>query len=68
MIDDKERIILCYVGDIDKKQIITSLKKTLPRYMIPNYIEKLDTMPLTANGKIDRVSLNEYIKMRKKEK
>lgn len=53
--DDKARIILYYVGDIDKKQVVANLKKTLPRYMIPNYIEKLGIMPLTANGKIDRV-------------
>lgn len=66
--DNKERIVLYYVGDIDKKQIITSLKERLPRYMIPNYIEALETMPLTANSKIDRAFLKEHINMKKKGK
>ena len=28
-----------------------------PRYMIPNHICRLERMPLTANGKVDRVTL-----------
>jgi D-alanine--poly(phosphoribitol) ligase subunit 1 len=64
---EKERIVLYYVGDISTKEVIESLKKTLPRYMIPNHIEALETMPLTANGKIDRVYLKEYLNKNKKE-
>ena len=64
--DHKEKIILYYVGDIDKKQITLGLKEKLPRYMIPNHIEALKTMPLTANSKIDRAFLKEHINMRKK--
>ena len=33
------------------------LKEKLPRYMLPNRLFKLDNMPFTANGKIDRVTL-----------
>ena len=66
--NDKEKIILYYVGDIDKKQITVSLKEKLPRYMIPNRIEALKTMPLTANSKIDRAFLKEHINMKKKGK
>jgi non-ribosomal peptide synthetase component E (peptide arylation enzyme) len=29
--------------------------------MIPNRVEKLDTMPLTANGKLDRVTLSKRV-------
>jgi D-alanine--poly(phosphoribitol) ligase subunit 1 len=64
---EKERIVLYYVGDISIKEVIESLKKTLPRYMLPNYIEALEAMPLTANGKIDRVYLKEYLNNNKKE-
>ena len=64
---DKEKIVLYYVGDISTKDVTISLKKTLPRYMIPNYIEVLETMPLTANGKTDRVLLKEYLITKKED-
>jgi amino acid adenylation domain-containing protein len=54
---DKGRIVLYYVGDISEKDLTVQLKDKLPRYMVPNRIIKLDDMPLTANGKIDRVTL-----------
>jgi amino acid adenylation domain-containing protein len=59
----KKKIILYYVGDITKAEIATFLKQKLPRYMVPNKIESLDSMPLTSNGKINRVLLKEnYVK------
>ena len=44
-------------GDVTKVLI-----EKLPRYMIPNYVEKLEEMPLTPNGKINRVFLKEKYK------
>ena len=55
----KKKIILYYVGDLTKAQVALSLKDKLPRYMIPNIIEALEEMPLTSNGKINRVLLKE---------
>ncbi|GLX70690.1 amino acid adenylation domain-containing protein [Paenibacillus glycanilyticus] len=54
-----EKIVLFFVGDTDARSIVKGLKLLLPKYMIPNRIEPLDSMPLTTNGKIDRVYLNE---------
>ncbi len=62
--NDKKKIILYYVGDVTPAQVATYLKEKLPRYMVPNVIEALESMPLTANGKIDRVLLkNKYHQM-----
>lgn len=57
----KNKIVLYYVGDMDEREMANVLKEKLPRYMIPNSIIKMDELPLTANGKIDRVTLkNKY--------
>ncbi len=55
--DVKGKIVLYYVGSISEKDLTVLLKEKLPRYMIPNRIRQLEEMPLTANGKIDRVTL-----------
>lgn len=55
--DVKGKIVLYYVGTITDKELTILLKEKLPRYMLPNRIIQLDEMPLTANGKIDRVTL-----------
>ncbi|MEH7800088.1 condensation domain-containing protein, partial [Bacillus pumilus] len=34
-----------------------SLKRTLPDYMVPSWIIKLDQLPMTANGKVDLKAL-----------
>ena len=54
---EKGKIVLFYVGEMEVKDLVSTLKEKLPRYMIPNRVEKLETMPLTANGKLDRVTL-----------
>ena len=60
--DVKKKIILYYVGDITKADVSAFQRQKLPRYMVPNMIEKLDSMPLTPNGKINRVLLKENYK------
>ena len=53
----KGKIVLYFVGDISEKELTAALKTKLPRYMLPNRIFRIEGMPLTANGKIDRVTL-----------
>jgi len=55
----KGKIVLYYVGDLEPGELTSLLKEKLPRYMIPNYTERLEEMPLTPNGKINRVFLKE---------
>ncbi|AFC30705.1 lichenysin synthetase A [Paenibacillus mucilaginosus 3016] len=41
----------------DAESIRRALQRTLPPYMVPAYIMKLDRLPVTASGKLDRKSL-----------
>ncbi len=56
----KNKIILFYVGTDTEADLTNSLKGKLPRYMLPNKIVKLEQLPFTANGKIDRKTLQQY--------
>ena len=58
---DKEalKIIMFYEGSVTEKDITLALGVGLPRYMCPNIVVKLETMPVTPNGKIDRVRVKE---------
>ena len=56
---DARRIVLFYVGDMESADVQKYLKEKLPAYMLPAVCERLDVMPLTDNGKIDRRSLRE---------
>jgi D-alanine--poly(phosphoribitol) ligase subunit 1 len=38
-------------------EIISVLKKRLPAYMVPARIHELEVMPMSGNGKIDRMAL-----------
>ena len=54
---EKKEIALFYVGSCDENSLLLSLGDRLPRYMIPSRIEKMDMLPLTDNGKINRTEL-----------
>ena len=49
--DNTPAVIYC---DITEGDLIKALKTKLPRYMLPNKVNRLEEMPFTANGKIDR--------------
>ena len=59
--EPETKIIAFYEGEAEKRQIVRALGKKLPAYMIPNVWVKLDRLPITKNGKIDRKKmLKEY--------
>lgn len=47
-------LFVLYCGTTSQHTIRSNLKQLLPHYMIPNFIIKIENIPLTYNGKIDR--------------
>jgi amino acid adenylation domain-containing protein len=55
-----EKQLIAYVvmpGEKSVNGLRASVKEHLPEYMVPAHIVKLDALPLTTNGKIDRQAL-----------
>ena len=55
--EEKSKIYSFYVGTLETKDLRSILQEKLPIYMIPTKFIKLNNLPLTKNGKIDRKKL-----------
>ena len=56
--EKKKRLLLYYTGELEKDALTAELHERLPQYMTPNRITQLEDMPLSKNGKIDRMALS----------
>lgn len=54
---EKSKLLAFFTGETTGKDIRKNLSAVLPVYMIPTSYTKLDSMPITKNGKIDRGAL-----------
>lgn len=59
--EKRSRLKGFYTGEIEKAELFSVLKERLPVFMIPRTLTKLEYLPITKNGKIDRKSLKENI-------
>lgn len=57
----ESKIVLFASGPCDKTSLRNGLRDKLPRYMVPASIVIIDSLPLNANGKIDRTKLKEML-------
>ncbi|MCQ2396669.1 MAG: amino acid adenylation domain-containing protein [Lentisphaeria bacterium] len=56
-IGDAKHLVLYYEGDADEAALKAHLQTYLTSYMVPDYFERMQKMPLTPNGKINRKML-----------
>lgn len=59
-IDNKDTQLIAYIvckQDVNTSEIKNHIYSLLPSYMIPSHFIKLDSIPLTTNGKTDRKKL-----------
>lgn len=56
-LEDKQRLLLFYAGESSEESFRRYLEKKLPVHMIPGQYIKVDEIPLTKNGKMDRHKL-----------
>ncbi|MCC2644409.1 MAG: putative Non-ribosomal peptide synthase [Burkholderiales bacterium] len=57
------KYLICYYISENKlveKEIKSYLSNMLPEHMIPNIFIQIDKLPLTVNGKLDRIALLNY--------
>lgn len=59
--ENKNKIVCFYQGDISKKEIVPEARKYLPDFMIPNVFRRMDELPVTKNGKMDRKALKQSL-------
>ncbi|MGP9685815.1 amino acid adenylation domain-containing protein [Halomonas sp. AOP25-F1-15] len=52
-------VVMAAGSDVDDAALLTQLGERVPDYMVPSAMVRLDALPLTANGKLDRKALPE---------
>lgn len=60
--EEKKKIALFYMGEASETEAAAYMREYVPRYMMPSIIIKLENMPLTPNGKLDRKEMTEMVR------
>lgn len=66
LFDEKHsRLKGIYTGAVEKGELHRIMKEKLPVFMVPGVLMRVEEMPMTKNGKIDRKLLTEMTGRRK---
>ncbi|MDK8179804.1 non-ribosomal peptide synthetase [Paenibacillus sp. UMB4589-SE434] len=57
LVTDPDTVFSSQADMFDDEELMTWMQRLLPEYMIPVYIIRLDQLPLTPSGKLDRRNL-----------
>jgi amino acid adenylation domain-containing protein len=68
-VNTDKNLVAWYIsdGEISIADLRNRLKNYLPDYMIPTYFKRMESFPLTDNGKVDRKALRNLAVISKKE-
>ncbi|MCM6776033.1 amino acid adenylation domain-containing protein [Nocardia sp. CDC159] len=61
LVTDAGRLVAAVTVDGPAPELTSGLRDLLPAHMIPEAVEVLDAIPLTANGKLDRAAIRRMI-------
>ncbi len=59
--EEKQRLKGFYIGTIEKNDLVAVMRSTMPAFMVPGFVRRVDQMVLTKNGKLDRKKTAELI-------
>ncbi|MBR6694187.1 MAG: amino acid adenylation domain-containing protein [Clostridia bacterium] len=57
--EQRQKLYGFYIGSIEKRELHMKLRESLPIFMVPGALRKVEEFPLTKNGKTDRKKLFE---------
>lgn len=64
--EKRNKIVAFYEGTADRKGILKGLNEILPAFMLPNVLKRVEKLPVTKNGKMDRKALLESLREEKR--
>ena len=59
--EKRSKLYAFYIGTPERGQLYQTLKQQLPEFMVPGAFRKVNELPITKNGKIDRKALKEEV-------
>lgn len=59
--EETDELVLFYAGEMSPREIMKGMSELLPRYMWPARLEKMEELPYTGSGKIDRQALKRLL-------
>lgn len=54
-----EQIVCCWTGGAEEKQLRSTLREHLPKYMLPDCWQHMQALPKTGSGKTDRLRVRQ---------